>query len=215
MSKLKVIVGSTRETRNADLVVPWVVDRATRHNAFEVDVLDLRDWPLPFFAEHLGTVGDLADPTYSDPIVKQWNRKVAEGDAFLFVTPEYNHSIPGVLKNAIDSVFVSFAFRNKPAAAVSYSVGVAAGARAVEHLAMIGIETEMVPLRNAVLIPKVQEAFTSNGDPIDPETEVAMGILLDDLAWWSTALEDARSRGQLPPGIMRRRAAAAARAEGE
>ncbi len=210
VSKLQVIVGSTRETRNADRVVPWVIDVAARHGAFEVEVLDLRDWPLPIFAEHLGTLGDLADPTYSAPIVKQWNKKIAEADAYLFVTPEYNHSVPSVLKNAIDSVFASFAFRNKPAAFVGYSSGIAAGTRAVEHLALIAIEAELVPLRNTVLIPKVQNAFAANGDPVDPETEFALGILLDDLAWWSRALEQARAGGQVAPASVRRRLAAAA-----
>jgi NADPH-dependent FMN reductase len=81
MPKLQVILGSTRPTRAADRVVPWVVDRAESHGAFEVELLDLRDWPLPFFQEHIGTLGDFSDPTYSDPIVRSWNRKIAEGDA--------------------------------------------------------------------------------------------------------------------------------------
>ena len=76
-----------------------------RAPGFNVEVLDLRDWPLPFFAETCATIGDFANPTYHDPIVKRWNTKIGEGDAYLFITPEYNHSIPGVLKNAIDSVF--------------------------------------------------------------------------------------------------------------
>jgi NAD(P)H-dependent FMN reductase len=84
----------------------------------------------------MGTLGDFVDPPYSKPIVKSWNNKIAEGDAYLVIMPEYNHSVPAVLKNAIDSVFVSFAFRNKPAAFVGYSVGVAAGTRAVEQAAL-------------------------------------------------------------------------------
>lgn len=211
MSKLKVIVGSTRESRSADLVLPWVTNRVERHEAFAVEVLDLRDWDLPLFAEHMGTIGNFADPTYSAPIVKLWNAKIGEGDAFLFITPEYNHSVPGVLKNAIDNVFLSFAFRNKPAGFIGYSVGIAAGARAVEHLALIAVETEMVPLRNAVLIPKVQNAFSPTGDPLDPDTDTAMTILLDDLAWWSAVLERARAGGVLPPASIRRRDAAARR----
>jgi NAD(P)H-dependent FMN reductase len=215
VSKLKVIVGSTRENRNAERILAWVRDRTTRHDAFEVEVLDLRDWPLPMFAEHVGTLGNLIDPPYSAPIVKHWNLKIAEGDAYLFITPEYNHSVPGVLKNAIDNVFASFAFRNKPAAFLGYSTGIAAGTRAVEHLALIAIETELVPLRNTVLIPKVQGAFDANGDPVDPDSEVAMGIMLDDLAWWSNALEQARAGGVHAPASVRRRLAAAARAKVE
>ena len=210
--KLQVIAGSTRPTRAIDHVIPWVVSRAERHDAFDVEVLDLRDWPLPIFQEHMGTLGDFVDPPYSEPIVKRWNNKIAEADAYLIITPEYNHSIPAVLKNAIDSVFASFGFRNKPAAFVGYSGGVAAGTRAVEHLASIAIEVELHPLKQSVLIPKVGNAFNDNHDPIDPDTETALEIVLDDLAWWASILTRARSDGQLTPGVFRAREAAAARA---
>jgi NAD(P)H-dependent FMN reductase len=88
MSKLQVIVGSTRPGRAADHVIPWVVARAEAHASFEVELLDLRDWPLPLFQEHLGTLGDFVDPPYSDPIVKRWNRKIAEADAYVVITAE-------------------------------------------------------------------------------------------------------------------------------
>ena len=207
MLKLQVIVGSTRPERAADLVAPWVMRRARAQDGFTVEVLDLRDWPLPLFAENRQTIGNFADPTYSDPIVKRWNRKIAEGDAYLFITPEYNHSLPGVLKNAIDSVFLSFAFRNKPAAFIGYSGGISAGVRAVEHLALIAIEAEMVPLRNTVLIPQVAGAFGADAAPKNPMAETALTILLEDLAWWAGALQRARTAGQLPPAAARLMAA--------
>lgn len=209
MLTLKIIIGSTREGRAADIVAPWVIERARRHGAFEVDVLDLRDWPLPMFAETMATIGDPANPTYSEPIVRQWNERIREGDAFLFITPEYNHSIPGVLKNAIDNVFVSFGFRNKPAAFVGYSAGLAAAVRAIEHLAHIAVEAEMVPLRNTVLIPGVQGAF-QNGTPLDPRADASLRVALEDLHWWGAALQRARGEGELPPGSARTRAALAA-----
>jgi NAD(P)H-dependent FMN reductase len=209
MATLQIIVGSTRPTRSADIVTPWVVERAEARPAFEVEVLDLRDWPLPMFGEHMGSIGNFRDPTYSDPIVKRWNQKVKEGEAYLVITPEYNHSIPGVLKNAFDNVFVSNALRNKPVAAVGYSAGVAAGVRAVEHLAHIVIEADAVPLRNTVVIPHVGTAF-AGGVPTDPMTEIAMDILLQDLEWWAAALGRARAGGELPPGNRRARDALAA-----
>jgi NAD(P)H-dependent FMN reductase len=209
MAKLQIIVASTRPGRAADLVAPWVVSTAEAHGGFEVEVIDLRDWPLPMFAEHVGSIGDFNDPTYSTPIVKAWNKKIKEADAYLIITPEYNHSIPGVLKNAIDNVFVSFAFRNKPVAAVGYSNGIGAGIRAIEHLAQVVIEADAVPLRNTVPIPLVTTAFDDQGEPKNPMTKVALGIVLDDLVWWSSALESARSAGQLAPGIVRSRAALA------
>jgi NAD(P)H-dependent FMN reductase len=210
MSKLLVIVGSTRPGRAADLVVPWVTSRAREHGGFDVELADLRDWPLPIFAEHPGTIGDIADPTYSEPIVRAWNQKVKQADAFVVVTPEYNHSIPAVLKNAIDTVWLSFGFRNKPVAAIGYSGSVGAGIRAIEHLAHVLIEAEAVPLRNTVVIPFVRTAFGADGEPADTETGIRLQIMLDDLAWWSAALEQACAAGELTPGTLRARAALAA-----
>ena len=210
MSKLHVIIGSTRPGRAADLVAPWVIDRTQNHGGFDVEVLDLRDWALPMFAETFETVGDFNDPTYSSPVVRSWNHKIAEADAFLVITPEYNHSVPAVLKNALDSVFVSFAFRNKPIAAVGYSGGIAGGVRAIEHLAQIAIEAEMVPLRTATIIPQVFQAFTSDSQPVNPVADISLRIALDDLKWWSDALRAARANGQLAPSAFRIQAAAAA-----
>ena len=207
--KLQIIVGSTRPTRAADMVTPWVTDRAALHEAFDAEVLDLRDWPLPMFGEHMSSIGDRTDPSYSDPRVRAWNRKIAEADAYLVVTPEYNHSIPGELKNAIDSVFVSFAFRNKPLAMVGYSGGVGGGIRAIEHLVQVAVEVEAAPLRSTVILPFVDKQFDADGQPVDPATEVSMQILLDDLAWWAAALSSARAAGELIPGKVRARMAAA------
>lgn len=207
MLNLKIIIGSIRPGRAADQVLPWITGAAREHGDFAVDVLDLRDWPLPLFAETLSSVGDSRSPTFSVPAVKRWNEKIAEGDAYLFVTPEYNHSIPAVLKNAIDSIFATFAFRGKPAAYVAYSGGIGGGIRAVEHLALVAIEAEMVPLRNSVVIPFVGNAFGPDGQPSDPRTSAAAKVLLDDLAWWATALQQARASGTLPPAAFRLRAA--------
>jgi NAD(P)H-dependent FMN reductase len=210
MPKVLVIVGSTRPGRAADLVVPWVMSRARAQDGFDVELADLRDWPLPIFTEHAGTIGDLADPTYSEPLVRAWNQKVKQADAFIVVTPEYNHSIPAVLKNAIDSVWLSFGFRNKPVAAVGYSGSIGAGIRAIEHLAHVFVEAEAVPLRNTVVIPFVREAFGADGEPADPELGIRLQVMLEDLDWWSAALEHARAAGELVPGSFRARAALAA-----
>jgi NAD(P)H-dependent FMN reductase len=211
MTKLLIIVGSTRPGRAADIVSPWIVKAAQAHGAFDVEVADLRDWPLPHFAEHFAehfaTIGDLSDPTYSDPAVKAWNTKVKESDAFIVITPEYNHSIPGVLKNAIDTVWLSFGFRNKPVASVGYSGGISGAIRAIEHLAHILVEAEAVPLRNTVILPQVRDLFGESGEPAGPMAAAALKVLLDDLAWWSSALEKARAQGELIPGSFRARAA--------
>jgi NAD(P)H-dependent FMN reductase len=208
--ELKILVGSTRPGRAADLVLPWLVDRSTAHGAFVVDVLDLRDWPLPMFGEmHEGVIG-VGGGGNSDAIVQHWNSTVAAGDAFLFLRPEYNHSVPAVLKNAIDSVFGGSGFRNKAAGFVGYSAGPVGGARAVEHLAHIAIEAELVPLRNATLIGQVHQAFGDNGRPRGPRYDDRLTVLLDDLAWWGDALRRARDAGELPPPHARRALASTA-----
>ena len=213
MSKLQILIGCTRPTRAAGRVAPWIAGAAQGHGAFEVEVLDLRDWDLPFFQEHLGTIGDWSDPSYSEPVVRAWNHKLAEADAFVIVTTEDNHSVPGEPKNALDSVWLSFALRNKPVAFAGYSVGIAGGSRAVEHLALSAIEAEAVPLRNSVLIPFVGDAFGEDGEPRNPASDAALTVMLDDLAWWAPVLARARAEGQLPPAAFRNRAAAAVAAD--
>ncbi|MFF0153635.1 NADPH-dependent FMN reductase [Micromonospora sp. NPDC005203] len=203
MTKLLVVVGSIRPVRAADLVLPWLASRVNAHGGFEVEIADLRDWALPMFAEHLGTVGDIDDPTCSDPVLRAWNTRVREADAFIVITPEYHHSLPGSLKNAMDSVWPAFGFRNKPVAAVGYSAGIGGGSRAVQHLAQIVIAADAVPLRSTVLLPFVQTAFTTAGEPLDRATDIGLRIMLDDLAWWATALNKARAEGELAPGQTR------------
>jgi NAD(P)H-dependent FMN reductase len=200
---LKIITSTTRPGRAADRVLPWLVSRLAADGRFDVEVLDLRDWKLPLFQETLETIGDRRDPTYSDPLVRAWNRKVAEGEAFVIVTAEYNHSVPGELKNALDNVFVSQAFRNKPVAFVGYSGGPIGGARAVEHLAHIMIEAEAVSLRNTVLVGGVGGAFDDAGEPTNVATDAALNVLKDDVAWWADVLNRARAEGQLAPGNAR------------
>ncbi|MEJ7824079.1 MAG: NAD(P)H-dependent oxidoreductase [Solirubrobacteraceae bacterium] len=190
---LKVILGSTRAGRRGDDVAGWVFAGAEEHGGFDAQLLDLRDHRLPLLGE-----GDRS----SDAIDALY-RVIADGEAFIFVTPEYNHSVPAVLKNAIDSI--SGGFRNKPAAFVGYSAGLVGGARAVEHLAQIVVEAEMVPLRNAVLVAQAHAAFAA-GRPADPDRDGALDILLDDLAWWGSALRQARAEGELPPASARRAA---------
>lgn len=206
MFKLKIIIGSTRAGRNADSVCRWLLPLVQAHGAFDVEVLDLRDWQLPFFQETIATVGDFGNPTYSDPLVKRWNDKIRDADAYIIVTPEYNRSIPAVLKNAIDTVFFSFAFRRKPVAFVGYSLGPTAGARAVEHLNQIMIETEAVPVRTSTLVPLVNDAFDVQGQPINPILNINLGVMLEDLAWMSDVFKSARAEAQLPPAALRIRA---------
>lgn len=124
--KLQIVVGSTRQGRHADAVLKWLIPVVEAHSAFASEVLDLRECPLPMFQEVVAKMGDLRSPTFSDPVVQRWNARIQEADAYLIVTPDHNHSIPAVLKNAIDSVFFTDGFRHKPVAFIGYSLGVAA-----------------------------------------------------------------------------------------
>lgn len=214
MTKLKIIVGSRRPNRAADLVIPWLTKKVENHSYFETEILDLKDWDLPLFQEHQGSIGDINDPTYSEPVVREWNRKIREAEALLILTPVYLHGMPGLLKNALDNVFLSFAFRNKPVAAISYSTGIAGGSRALENLAHVALEAEMILLRNTVIIPFVESAFDDNGNPTNPTMDAAATVMLEDLEWWSQLLADARAKGQLPPGSARLRSILARTAQG-
>lgn len=205
MINLKLIIGSTRPQRAADLVIPWIERRISDHGEMNLETLDLRDWQLPLFQEYAGSIGDPTDPTYSEPIVKQWNDKMREADAIVILTPEYLHAMPGILKNALDNVFMSFALRNKPVGVISYSGGIAGGSRAIENLAHVSIEAEMILLRNSVIIPFVSSAFDENSRPTNPMTEAAATVMLEDLAWWAKVLTQARANGQLAPGSARLR----------
>ncbi|HEV7863070.1 MAG TPA: NADPH-dependent FMN reductase [Acidimicrobiia bacterium] len=197
--ELQIVVGSTRPGRAADLFLPWLLDRAERHGRFSVQLLDLRDWDLPMFAEPTQL---MMSGRFSTPVVQRWNEVMAAGDAYLFVFPEYNHSVPGVLKNAVDHA-LGARLRNKPAGFLGYSGGPIGGARAVEHMVGITVEREMAPLRNAVLLGGVGRGFDSEGLPVDPMTDHALAILLDDLAWWGEALRRARADGELSPPRQR------------
>lgn len=145
--KLKIILGSTREGRFSDLAGQWALTQAKKHPEFDAEVLDLRDFDLPFF-DQAETPSSKKAP-YTHPVVQKWTAKIAEGDVFVIIAPEYNRSIPGVLKNAIDWVYPEW--NKKAVGYVAY--GTAGGARSVEHLRAVAVEQQMVSVRGAVHIP--------------------------------------------------------------
>lgn len=207
-----LIAGSTRPNTAADLVLPWLQRTLDADARIDLQVADLRDWSLPFFQEDPAAMGNPMAPTYSDPIVERWNQTVKSADTVVMLTPEYNHSIPPALKNAIDSVFMSGGFRNKPCAFVGYSASPTGGVRAIEHLIQAVSTLEAMPLRSVVLIGQVSGAFDAenSGEPTSPVTGVATQVMIDDLVWWGRALRSARDEGELPPGQIRMMQAMAA-----
>ena len=144
---IKVIAGSTREGRFSDKAAAWIAEEIKKQEEVVVEVLDLRDYNMPFFNEPMSP--SFKQEPYTNEAVTRFTKKIEEGDAFVIVTPEYNHGTSGVLKNALDWVYPEW--NNKPIAFVSYgSVG---GARAVEQLRLNAIELQMAPIRAAVHIP--------------------------------------------------------------
>jgi len=142
--KIGIVISKIREGRFGDKPVRWILEVASERTDLEVEIVDLRDYPLPLFEEAAGPA--FAPPHFS--VAQRWGEKMAEFDGYLFVTAEYNHSIPGVLKNALDNAYPEF--NKKPAAFVCY--GGVGGARAIEQLRLICIELQMAPTRTAVHI---------------------------------------------------------------
>ncbi|MFC3061123.1 NADPH-dependent FMN reductase [Paenirhodobacter populi] len=190
--KIAIIISSTRDTRLADKPAQWFADfAATERPDLTFEVLDLRDFDLPFFNE---TASNAWVPSQS-PEAVAWQKKIAEFDGYIFVTAEYNHSIPGALKNALDQAYVEWA--HKPMGAVGYG-GVGA-ARAIEHLRLIAVELQMVPVRNAVHIGggdfMAISPLGQNGEmsEIASHLEGSAKALLEDIAWWGRATKAARA----------------------
>ena len=188
--RIGVIISSTRDTRFAGKPAAWLMDKVKGHPDLEFDLIDLRDQNLPFFNE---PASNLWMPS-SDPNAVAWQEKLAGFDGFVFVVAEYNRSITGALKNALDQAYKEW--NRKPFAALAY--GSLGGARALEHLRLIGIELQMVPLRNAVHIGggdffKVSP-LGSNApmSEIEAHLEGSLNAMLDELAWWAKTLQTAR-----------------------
>ncbi len=182
---LKVIVGSTRANRFSEKPATWIVNEARKRAGLDVELLDLRDYPLPFFEEAMPP--GLAKDGYTNPVVVRWRDKIREADGYIICTPEYNHGYPGVLKNALDYVY--FAWSRKAVAFVSW--GGAGGTRGVEQLRLVAVELDMVPTRFAVHIPNPW--FVKDISEIDTEANrQSATALLDNLIWWAAALKSAR-----------------------
>jgi NAD(P)H-dependent FMN reductase len=182
---IKIIVGSTRPNRFSEKPAQWMFNLAKQRVDLDVELLDLRDYPLPFFEEPLPP--GLARDNYTNPIVVAWKQKITEADGFIICTPEYNHGYPAVLKNALDYVY--FAWARKAVSFVSW--GGAGGTRGVEQLRLVAVELDMVPTRWAVHIPNPW--FVKDISDIDTDAnQQSAKALLDHLTWWAGALKDKR-----------------------
>lgn len=193
MSKLKiaVIISSTRATRFGEKPAQWILDKANERPEIAAEIVDLRDFNLPFFDE---VASNAWAPSQSAEAVR-WQNKISEFDGYIFVVAEYNRAITGALKNAIDQAYTNW--NKKAFGAVGYgSVG---GARAIENLRTIGVELQMASTRSAVHIAggefmSVHPGFGGTKSLADLEGSIGNSAkdMLDQLIWWGEATKAAR-----------------------
>lgn len=193
--KLAVIIGTTRQGRKTEQQAKWVFNTAQQLEDVKTELVDLRDYPMPFFDEPVSPRYNLERDI--DPAVKPWLKKLEEFDAYVFVTPEYNHSITGVLKNALD--YVTWELLHKPVAVISH--GSNGGARAMTDLKEILSESRAVPIPtvSSTAMSGMSEIIDEDGilseaakaNPYGPQN--GLDTVLTDLKWYSDALATARA----------------------
>lgn len=196
--RIALIIGSTRPNRFADVPARWVADGAAARSDFTLDVLDLRDWALPFYDEPTSPLA--TGGAFSNPVAERWRRKIGEFDGFIATAAEYNHGPTAVLKNAFDSAYNEW--NNKPIGYVAY--GGVGGARAVEQLRMTAVELQMAPIKHAVHIGL--EPFLGvlmHGKALDDYAYLAQSrtVMFDQLVWWAGALKAARQATALTEAV--------------
>jgi NAD(P)H-dependent FMN reductase len=194
MSKLKIaiVISTTRDTRFGHKPAKWVHDIAARRGDIDAEIVDLRDFPMPFFNE----VASNAWAPSQNPVAQRWQKKVAEFDGFVFVTAEYNHSMPAVLKNALDYAYPEW--NKKAAGFVGY--GGVGGSRAVEQLRLVAAELQLATIRTGVYIQGADfMAVWKNGSELKdiPHLQPNVNEMLDQLVWWTRALKVARGQDML------------------
>jgi NAD(P)H-dependent FMN reductase len=186
MIKIAVIIGSTRPNRNGEAVGRWVFELARKRTDAQFELIDLKDQNLPLLDEPVPpSLGQ-----YSKPHTKAWSAKIDSFDAFVFVTPEYNHATCGALKNAIDFLYKEW--NNKAAGFVSY--GSAGGVRAVEMLRLVMGEVQIADVRNQVALSLATDFENYSVFKPAAQHEKSLNGMLDQLVSWGEALKTVRKK---------------------
>jgi NAD(P)H-dependent FMN reductase len=183
--RLAVIAGSTRPGRQVLQVAEWVVEAASRHDDFEVELIDLADHPLPLLDEEMPAIRG----AYANPHTLAWAEAVGSRDAFVFVTPEYNHGPPAALKNALDYLFAEWG--DKAAGFVSYGID-AGGARAVEQLRLNVAELSIATVRTGVHLSLLEDFEDGKLTPREFSFS-RLETMLGQVAAWASALRELRA----------------------
>ncbi len=186
MITIKILMGSVRPGRFNSQPANWIYEIAKKRTDVRFELIDLQEINLPFLDEPLTP----SQNKYSKEHTKKWSKIIAEADGFIFVTPEYNHSVSPVLKNAID--YLWYEWHYKPVSFVSYG-SLAGGARSVEHWRGIAAELKMYDLREQILLPLYWEHVDKKGKyPFSESQEEQANALLDSLIFWAKKMKAAR-----------------------
>ena len=184
MLKVAVIIGSTRPARVGESVAQWAHEIAARRKDAEFELVDIRNYNLPLLDEPIPP----SQGKYSKDHTKKWAAKIGSFDAYVFVTPEYNHGICGALKNAIDFLFAEW--NNKSAGFIGY--GSAGGVRAVEHLRLVMAEVQVATVRNQVALSLFTDFEGFRAFKPGPQRESEVHTMLDQVIAWGRALKTVR-----------------------
>jgi NAD(P)H-dependent FMN reductase len=191
MTVISVIVGSTREGRFSEKPAGWILQHLKKREGVEARLLDLRDFPMPFFDQAVPPAMP-GRPPYTNEVVQRWTAAIAQSDGFVFVTPEYNFGPPAVLKNAIDWVYPEW---NRKAAAF-VSAGGAGGARSIQQLRETASALQLALISASVNVPVATLWAHFQGGDVDAglaELAAPAKTMIDDLLWWTAALKTARA----------------------
>ena len=186
MLKVGIILGSTRPNRNGEAVAKWVHQQVQGRDDATYELVDIKDYNLPLLDEP----NPPSQGRYSQPHTKRWAEKVRGFDAFIFVTPEYNHGTSGALKNAIDFLYAEW--NNKAAGFVSY--GSAGGARAVESLRLVMAEIQIADVRAQVMFSLALDFKNYSEFAPDPRHEKELDAMAKQLIAWGEAMKSVRDR---------------------
>lgn len=181
-----VILGSTRPNRAGEAVANWFMEQVKQFTDITFELIDLDKVNLPLLDEAIPPSVN----QYQNEHTKAWAKTIGKFDGYIMITAEYNHGVPGALKNAIDYLYAEW--NHKPMGYVSYGSG-AGGARAVEHLRQIATELRMVAMRDQILIPIIWEAVKDG--VLNPEAPIGrVETIVKEIQWWAEVLKKARAK---------------------
>lgn len=174
--KLKVILGSTRRGRSSDKIAQYLEHALAKRTDIKVELIDLRDYNLDFLSDETPPA---RRKTITDPLVQRWSETITDADAFIIVVPEYNAGYPGVLKNALDSLYTEW--NGKPIGFVGYSGGPTGGTSAVSQLRAVTNALKMAPIDCQITIPTVWKAFDDAGNLTDQTIARQLDTMVNQL----------------------------------